>query len=386
MVAAVVAGDADGIAEAYDRYAASLYAYGYWLLPGPAAAEVVLDTFLIAVSRLDGLRDPDRLDAWLHAVARNECLRRLGPGLPGGAQGPAGAAAPVPGSADLDELPAVTLPTELRGRVLTACADNSPAGRAHRVSVTHRAGAFGPSGFPKAIGPAWPQWWQQIRRHPRPVAVAAVLVAVAAAGGITVLMTASGVQRPQASALGLGAGMVGASSSASPGSASPGSASPASSPAHKAAPSASPPTPSATIPAGTPSPAPSSVTPREKPPASPSHTSPPPSPSPSPSPSTSPAQGHLLAAPGKLALTAVKGKSVSGLFVLTAAGGPVSGYSIAVPAAMAGKVTVAPSRGSLPAGGYVTVTVTVTSNVALSTYVTVEPGNLAIQVTLKIET
>ena len=32
LVAAVVAGDADGIAEAYDRYAASLYAYGHWLL------------------------------------------------------------------------------------------------------------------------------------------------------------------------------------------------------------------------------------------------------------------------------------------------------------------------------------------------------------------
>ncbi len=41
MVAAIVAGDADGIAEAYDRYAASLYAYGHWLLPGPEAAEVV---------------------------------------------------------------------------------------------------------------------------------------------------------------------------------------------------------------------------------------------------------------------------------------------------------------------------------------------------------
>ena len=385
MVAAVVAGDADGIAEAYDRYAASLYAYGHWLLPGPAAAEVVLDTFLIAVSRLDGLRDPDRLDAWLHAVARNECLRRLGPGLPGGAGGPARAAAPVPGSADLDELPAVTLPAELRGRVLTACADNSPAGRANRVSVTHRAGAFGPSGFPKAIGPAGPRWWRRIRRHPRPVAVVAVLAAVAAAAGITVLMTAGGVQRPQASALGLGAGVVGVSSSAIPGGASPGSASPAPSPAHKAAPSASPPTPSATMPAGAPSPGPPSVTPREKPPASPSHTSPPPSPSPSPSPSTSPAQGHLLAAPGKLVLTAAKGKTVSGLFVLTATGGPVSEYSIRVPAAMAGKVTVSPSRGSLPADGYVAVTVTVTSNVALSTHVTVKPGNLAIQVTLKIK-
>ena len=65
-----------------------------------------------------------------------------------------GGARRSPGSGDPDELPAVTLPTELRGQVLTACADNSPAGRARRVSVTHRAGVFGPSGFPKAIGPA----------------------------------------------------------------------------------------------------------------------------------------------------------------------------------------------------------------------------------------
>ena len=79
VVAAVVAGERDGIAEVYDRYAASLYAYCHSMLPKPEAAEVVQDTFLIAVSRLDGLRDPDRLDAWLHAVARNECLRRLGP-------------------------------------------------------------------------------------------------------------------------------------------------------------------------------------------------------------------------------------------------------------------------------------------------------------------
>ena len=377
VVAAIVAGDADGIAEAYDRYAASLYAYGHWLLPGPDAAEVVQDTFLIAVSRLDGLRDPDRLDAWLHAVARNECLRRLGTG------GPAGAAAPVPRSADPDELPAVTLPAELRGRVLMACADNSPTGRAHRVSVTHRAGAFGPSGFPKPIGPAGPRWWQPIRRHPRLVAAVAVLAAVAAAAGITVIMTAGGAQRPQASALGLGAGVVGVSSSAIPGSTVPGSASAAPSPARKAAHSASPPAPSATTPAGAPSPAPPSVTTTEKPQASPSQRSP--HASPSPPPSTSPAQGSLLAVPGRLVLTAAKGKAVSGFFVLTATGGPVSEYAIAVPAAMARKVTVSPSRGSLPANGYVAVTVTVTSNVTLNTDLTVKPGNLTIQVTLKIK-
>src|SRR5208282_5476451 len=158
VVAAVVAGDPDGIAEAYDRYAASLYALCHSVLTRPEAAAAVRDTFLIA--------------AWLHAVARNECLRRLGPEDPAGV---ATAAAPVPGSADPDELPAVALPAELRGQVLTVCADNSPTGRAHRVSVTHRAGAFGPSGFPRAIGPARPWWWQRVRRHPRPVAVVAVL-------------------------------------------------------------------------------------------------------------------------------------------------------------------------------------------------------------------
>ena len=97
------------------------------------------------------------------------------------------------------------------------------------------------------------------------------------------------------------------------------------------------------------------------------------------------AQGHLLAAPGSLLLTAAKGKAASGFFVLTATGGPISEDTVKVPAAVAAKVTVSPSKGSLPAGGYAVVTVTVTSNVALSTYVTVEPDNLTIEVTLKIE-
>ena len=395
MVAAIVAGEPEGIAEAYDRYAASLYAYCYWLLPRPEVAEAVRDTFLIAVLRLDRLGDPDRLDAWLHAVARNECLRRLepkDPKEPEGSKEPASAAtaaAPVSRSADPDELPAVTLPTELRGQVLRACADNSPAGRAHRVSVTHRAGAFGPSGFPRAIGPAGPRWWQQVRRHPRPVAVVAVMAAVAATAGITVIMTVAGSHHSHASALELGAGVAGVSSSAIPTPRpprpprTPGRVSAASSPAHKAAPSASPTTPSVTMPAGAPSPLPPWVPGTEEPSPSPSPSSSPASPSPSPS--SSPAQGSLLAAPYKLLLTSAKGKAASGFFVLATTGGPISEYTIKVPPAMAGKVTVSPSKGSLPANGYVTVTVTVTSTVALNTYVTVEPGNLTISVMLKIK-
>ena len=388
MVAAVVAGDADGIGEAYDRYAASLYAYCHSMLPGPeAAADAVQDTFVIAVSKLDGLRDPDQLDAWLHAVARNECLRQLGPGGPRRPRGPAGAGSAVPGSANADDVrPAVTLPAGLRGRVTTACADNSPTGRAHRMSVAHRAGTFGPTGFPKAIAPAGSRWWQPARRHPGVLAAAAVLAALALAAGITAIMTDSGSNRPQASALGLSGGVSGTSSgpvSGSPVSGSPISASPVSSrasagssPAHEATPAAPPLVPTATMPSGAPSPGPPAGR------GTPSPSSPPSSASPTPFPSPSP--GRLLAAPDKLTLTAAPGKTASGHFLLATEGGTVK-YAIKVPGAVAGRVKVSPSTGSVTAGYYVTVVVTATSKVALNTYVTVEPGNLTVGVVLTIK-
>jgi hypothetical protein len=385
VVAAVVAGDADGIGEAYDRYAASLYACCHSMLPGPeAAADAVQDTFVIAVSKLDGLRDPHQLDAWLHAVARNECLRQLGPGGPGG---PAGAGSAVPGSADAgDARPAATLPAGLRGRVMTACADNSPTGRAHRMSVAHRAGTFGPTGFPKAIAPAGSRWRQPVRRHPGVLAAAAVLAVLALAAGITAIMTDSGSNRPQASALGLSGGVSGSSSgpvSGSPVSGSPISASPVSgrasagpSPAHETTPAAPPLVPTATMPGGAPSPGPPTGRGTPSPSAPPSSASPTPFPSPSP--------GRLLAAPDKLALTAAPGKTASGHFLLATEGGAVK-YTIRVPAAVAGRVKVSPSTGSVTAGYYVTVVVTATSKVALNTYVTVEPGNLTVQVVLTIK-
>ena len=78
MVAAIVAGDPEGLAEAYDRYASPLYTYCRSLLRESAdAADAVQDTFVIAASRLAGLRDQNRLRPWLYAVARNECHRRL---------------------------------------------------------------------------------------------------------------------------------------------------------------------------------------------------------------------------------------------------------------------------------------------------------------------
>ncbi len=77
-VAAIVAGDLAGLADAYDRYAESLYGYSHWMLPEPADADdAILDTFVIAAGGLGGLRDPRKLRPWLYAVARNECHRRL---------------------------------------------------------------------------------------------------------------------------------------------------------------------------------------------------------------------------------------------------------------------------------------------------------------------
>src|ERR1700722_12863831 len=78
VVASIVAGDPDGLAAAYDRYADPLLKYCTVLLHDPAdAADAVQDTFVIAASRLDGVREPERLRSWLYAVARNECLRIL---------------------------------------------------------------------------------------------------------------------------------------------------------------------------------------------------------------------------------------------------------------------------------------------------------------------
>jgi RNA polymerase sigma factor (sigma-70 family) len=78
IVAAIVVGDPDGLAAAWDAYAPALHAYCRSLLAEPAdAADAVQDTFVVAASKLDGLRDPDRLRPWLYAVARNECHRRL---------------------------------------------------------------------------------------------------------------------------------------------------------------------------------------------------------------------------------------------------------------------------------------------------------------------
>jgi DNA-directed RNA polymerase specialized sigma24 family protein len=383
LVAAIVNGDPDGLAEAYDRYAASLYAYCRSMLPDPhppgEAADAVADTFTVATAKLVGLRDPDQLGSWLHAVARNECLRRLGAA---GFAADHARLAPADAAwlASVGAVPQVSPPDALRERVLQAGADNTPTGRADRVSVTHRAGAFGRTGFPKPIIAPGPRWWHEVRRRPRATAgVAAVAVAVVA-GGITVLLITGGTHRARASTVALGGGTFG--TSAAPSIAASSQARAQSSPGRGPRPGSGSPS-TATSPTDGPT-AGQSTSPDAPRSSAPTRSSPPPSPSPSPSPSSSPppTPGTLQVTPNDLVLSAVVGKPASGTFIVTAVGGPVN-FAVTSPN---GKVTVSPPSGSLKAAGsWITVTVTVRSKVALNARLIVSPGNLVVTVRFSIK-
>ena len=93
IVAALMAGnaagaggaafDTTGVGAAFDRYARELYTYCRSRLTVPAdAADAVVDTFVIASAKVCQLGQPDRLRAWLFAVARNECHSRLRAAVP----------------------------------------------------------------------------------------------------------------------------------------------------------------------------------------------------------------------------------------------------------------------------------------------------------------
>src|SRR5581483_1633776 len=222
------------------------------------------------------------------------------------------------------------------------------------------------------------RWWQRAPRRPGLVLAVAMLAALAASAGITAILTAGGgSHRPLAAGAGLGVGVPVSSASAVPGGTSPASPGPA--PSRSPAATARP-TPRASASAGASSPA----SPPGHSPGGPSAPPPtaPASPSPSPSPSSSPAQGYLLVAPDRLVLTSKPGQPASGFFVLTAANGPVAQYAVRV-AAKAGRVSVAPTAGSLALNGFVEVTVTVTSKTALTSQIVVEPGNLSVTVVYK---
>jgi len=82
-VAALVGGDGRGAEGVYRDHADALYTYCLAVLRDAAAAgKAVRDTFVTARDRAGRLRDPDRLQPWLYALARNACQRRSDRGHP----------------------------------------------------------------------------------------------------------------------------------------------------------------------------------------------------------------------------------------------------------------------------------------------------------------
>lgn len=78
LLAGLRAREAAGFTDVYAVYGVRLYDYAVWLLHDPVAAEdAVLDALLVAVDRAGRLPAPERFGAWLYALTRNECLRRL---------------------------------------------------------------------------------------------------------------------------------------------------------------------------------------------------------------------------------------------------------------------------------------------------------------------
>lgn len=86
LVSRWLAGDHHAFAAIYDRYADAIYAFALARVRNQAdAADVVHDTFVRAAHRLAQLREPERLRAWLYAIARNHVLdtgRRRGRSTP----------------------------------------------------------------------------------------------------------------------------------------------------------------------------------------------------------------------------------------------------------------------------------------------------------------
>jgi RNA polymerase sigma factor (sigma-70 family) len=78
LATAVAAGDVTALGTIYDRYGERLLGFCRSILRNQAEAEDCLqDVFVIAATRLGGLREPALLRSWLFSVARHVCLGRI---------------------------------------------------------------------------------------------------------------------------------------------------------------------------------------------------------------------------------------------------------------------------------------------------------------------
>lgn len=61
-----------------ERYRAPLYGLALQILGhGPEAQDAVHDTFLVALRKIEQVREPAAVGGWLHKIVRNVCCMRL---------------------------------------------------------------------------------------------------------------------------------------------------------------------------------------------------------------------------------------------------------------------------------------------------------------------
>ncbi len=78
LVRAAQKGDSVSLGVLLERYRAALYGRALGILGyGAQAEDAVHDTFLVALRKIDRVREPAAVGGWLHAVLRNVCLMRL---------------------------------------------------------------------------------------------------------------------------------------------------------------------------------------------------------------------------------------------------------------------------------------------------------------------
>ena len=76
VIGAALAGDQQAIARLYNAYSHKVLGICYNVVGNRAVAEELAhDAFVLAFSKLDHLRDPNRFDAWLSSIASNVALR-----------------------------------------------------------------------------------------------------------------------------------------------------------------------------------------------------------------------------------------------------------------------------------------------------------------------
>lgn len=78
LVRAAQGGDAASLGLLLERYRAPLYGQALCILGyGPQAEDAVHDTFIVALQKVGGIREPAAVGGWLHTVLRNICLTHI---------------------------------------------------------------------------------------------------------------------------------------------------------------------------------------------------------------------------------------------------------------------------------------------------------------------